>query len=935
MVQFVKHDLVLPPCDGRSEAHAQNALEGAEHLKFDKAAARAEQARLLQQSQAIDLLTTGLGGLESLTRFIRDGSLIVGEHVAMRLGGPVGSAGFRLVVGSASSLAEEGMSVAFGLKTLDQGFSDLSWAVTQNSLSAVTDLGGGKLAGMVAKKIGGEISRSLLSKVALGDQARSVVMTTVGNIVDALTKTVHGEAPTASDFKHYALNYGTSSLLAAVGTKRNFHSTNARSRSDLVTSETGGAVISTVVSLVQAHIEGGITPHSFLSCLSNGGIAYANVRHGLRARNYVERNPHSNSGEHGEHGENPANSYSHPPTSRTKIDTKSSQSPQPSSAGTDANTPAASAVVPPIVTPHITSEIASTLGAERDVPDVAHVINSRQVLVHPSDVEKAIEQFPADQRAVATHLIAHTAETGSYHGLNQVMEQLTTMGVRRDGALIVDNGPGSITDAMRYLHNRNYLQSYQNIPTNARQDADHRRLVGENFRVPNYYTHVDLPEGQAVLVLDHHALTKFNSTAQGQNQLLKMLEDPKVSLLVPVGRNLGTQTLHLSPETSTEALKPVVADAHRFMSEGFGVADAMNLSLIKHDPVIQELRALDPRLLQRTQLVGLVKTDDATSRQPHTPDEIAHTLSGKPRALTSDALQKLHDQCPTALQPQLLMTLDEQASIVTIPEMRQSLSQVHEQIQARADGREIFYLVPEGGKSFGLVAHMMKETDPTIRPDQIVRPQDLAERLAERDQRWSRDVRKLGRAAGPRPDHSSEVVVVILDDFAGSGRSLGRAVDSARTLLQDPETHSPILYHGEVIVAPLFMTSGAEHAIRMDENKRDRGRISIITGRVVQDYTHSQSYAAAPTETFEVHGGIRNLGYEDGGLVFALPYTGPNNNSLLGKWVADQMLPKNAAKPPHGATHKTYTAYLNDQKVTRSSAQTPLREFATREVSSQ
>ena len=177
--------------------------------------------------------------------------------------------------------------------------------------------------------------------------------------------------------------------------------------------------------------------------------------------------------------------------------------------------------------------------------------------------------------------------------------------------------------------------------------------------------------------------------------------------------------------------------------------------------------------------------------------------------------------------------------------------------------------------------------------------------------------------------------MVILDDFAGSGRSLGRAVDSARTLLQDPETHSPILYHGEVIVAPLFMTSGAEHAIRMDENKRDRGRISIITGRVVQDYTHSQSYAAAPTETFEVHGGIRNLGYEDGGLVFALPYTGPNNNSLLGKWVADQMLPKNAAKPPHGATHKTYTAYLNDQKVTRSSAQTPLREFATREVSSQ
>jgi hypothetical protein len=925
MVQITKNAPLSPSCDGRSDTYALPAganLGGAERPKFDKAAARAEQARLVQNGNTIDLLTTGLDGLESVTRFIRDGSIILGEQVAMRVGGPIGSAGFRLVVGSASSLAEETMSVALGLKTVDEGFSDLSWSVTQNSLSAVTDLGGGKLAAMAAKRIGGEISGAILSKAALSDQVRGVVMTSVGNTMDALAKTARGEEITARDLKHYALNYGTAALLAGVGTQRNFYSTAAGTTSRLIITEASAGTVSTAVSLGQAHVEGGITQSSFLACLSNGGNAYANVRHGMAAAKHTSGIPRDN-----------ATSETLSPQGKSQtISVNASQSSptRPHAQTSDVATVNQQGAA---TYPHAAETVGSR-GVVKSVVDVTHSINSRQVLVRSSDVENVLVQFPADHRVVATQLLAHTAETGSYHGLNKVMEQLTAMGVKRDGVLIIDNGPGSLTDALSYLHNRSYLQSYQNIPTNPRQDSDHRRLVLENFRTPNYYTHVIPPEGQAVLVLDHHALTKFNSTAQGQNHLLKMLEDPNLSILVPVGRNLGTEVLSLSPETSAERLKPVVADTHHFMAEGFSVADAMNLSLIKHDPVIRELRALDPQLLQRTQLVGLVAADDPTHLESRTTDGIAHLLSGKPRTLSTESLQKIHDQCPTALQPHLLRTLDEQASLVTIPEMRRSLRQLRDEIRDRAGDREVFYLVPEGGKSYGFVTHMMKELDPNIRPEQVVRPQDLAERLNEREQRWNRDARRLGRKAGPRPDHSAEVVVAILDDFAGSGRSLGKAVDSARTLLQDPEVGSPVLFHGEVIVAPLFMTSGAEHAIKMDDNKRERGRVTVISSRTVPNYTESRSYADSPTRTFEVHGGVRNLGYENGGLVFTLPYTSPNNNSLLGKWLADEMLARNAAKPPHGATYKSYAAYLGGQAADPRSVRTPLREVSTGGVSS-
>ena len=254
-------------------------------------------------------------------------------------------------------------------------------------------------------------------------------------------------------------------------------------------------------------------------------------------------------------------------------------------------------------------------------------------------------------------------------------------------------------------------------------------------------------------------------------------------------------------------------------------------------------------------------------------NDIAEKIS--PFKISVDSVQKLLDSYPEAYRPHILNFLDVALEPASMMRLSAFAKKTHADISNLANGRKIYYYVPvssSGKKSYGVVANIYKETNGVDSKQFIFNLTN--ERLP------------------------ADSVIVLLDDFAGSGNSLVEKYNDIRKS-----------FKGDVVIAPLISTKGkfiydgtqiSGAVERFDKICSRDGKLHYIPAEKVDFFESSDFYKTLPDsdkrrfgealKMFEppctakykkkVKGTeqIAERGYENTSSAVIFPYMSPNNN---------------------------------------------------------
>jgi hypothetical protein len=246
----------------------------AEERQAKKARLQDEMVALSNEDKLLDRNLAMISGAETLTKFVHEGSLIVGQGVATVLGGPTGGAAFRTGVGLVSHLGQAGVQVALGedSTTIKE---QLRAAASSDVVEGFFSLVGGKAAQGAAQAIGAMVGKNLstvATRLVTGEIA-GLTSTTVQNLREMGEKIANGETITRQDITHYGINYVASILSAGIGSRA--------STGNLGLGHVVEAGLNTGIAAGQQYLEQGtVTLDSTLtSALANATQGYAQARY--------------------------------------------------------------------------------------------------------------------------------------------------------------------------------------------------------------------------------------------------------------------------------------------------------------------------------------------------------------------------------------------------------------------------------------------------------------------------------------------------------------------------------------------------------------------------------------------------------------------------------------------------------------------------------
>jgi hypothetical protein len=489
--------------------------------------------------------------------------------------------------------------------------------------------------------------------------------------------------------------------------------------------------------------------------------------------------------------------------------------------------------------------------SELDNHDVVHSLNAQLKAVKPDGVNEIILGFPAAQRAQARIALAHASGYGNIEALNTVRVALQPH-LDAGGKLYVP-GSGSLADNLVYSGGKG---SYDNVA-----GAAPGRIAATGEIQPG-----------SVIILDRVVLERIRHDAA----FARSIADHHCVLLEPHGFNDGLNlfsapTPEVIAQRTARLVERAVAIQHQ-AGPAMPFETAVDTALGEGARAI--LGAADPRLQAQLQVVHAVDHPDLATAS------ISDQLNGA-AGISEPELASGLAGLTVEQQAYARELLARQAEVFSPRRFAAELGEQHQRLLAQAAQRRVspenvYFYIPEGGKSYGMIAMAHREVTGTPVDHYINGAAELR-----------------ARALGP------DTVLVMFDDVAGSGFSLRDAVGGV----------SGTPYQGQVIVSPMVST---EQAARLF-NEPSSGvtavnrNVSFQPREITQGLKESAFYRSlGPAEQAKLRDMVGDHGFGGNALSMAFPYMAPdNNNSFFGDLFAKFFI---ANKNRRAAKSPTYQA---------------------------
>jgi hypothetical protein len=480
-----------------------------------------------------------------------------------------------------------------------------------------------------------------------------------------------------------------------------------------------------------------------------------------------------------------------------------------------------------------------TLRSEVDLDDaaVARILNEQLDHVLPEQIAAFVRTFDeADQ----PHVRRVLALASGFASLESFNAMYAAVGRHLEGgSKLYLAGAGSVADNLAYLHSKSAFSG--DLPTT------------ENL------------ERGAIVILDEVLLGRLQNEQTGP-ALLQSLIDHQCVLLHPRGL---TEGLRLFDPFGGSRTRDRVVDL-------LARARALHQGDESFDEAIH--RALDQRVRQVLHGRVAFEAVGPPTRSPDSDMELARQLSGYAgvnAGEVGEALRANLRRVPESISDAMPLMRELVARLSTIHSPRTlaaAVAQHHREVMdylsdLGVDPDNVHFYIPARGRSYGLIA--MAHQQATDTP-------------AGRYINGADEARNLG----------PEAVVVILDDVAGSGGSMQKAIRGYREEVVGLFQANPRgQFQGTAIVAPLFSTPQARsrfttartewgNAPMIRENVQT-GQVHFVSRREIQSLETSPFFRSLPPALQEVARRLLGpaLGYKQNALFMVFPYMSPNNNN--------------------------------------------------------
>lgn len=522
---------------------------------------------------------------------------------------------------------------------------------------------------------------------------------------------------------------------------------------------------------------------------------------------------------------------------------------------------------------------------ERSAPttasELSQSINERLGHLTRDQIEAIVGAELHPHRAEVLEYLAESSRFANFYGVEEIRRVLPLPQDTPEGGGLYVPASGSIADVVAYGSKKNGI-------LNGSAFAQTQQLGPDTY-----------------VILDKVVLERM----QSDPVFAREVAESGAKLINPVGLNDGINLYNNNGPIQVELKMVEIMDAAQVIKKEPEFASATPAELTREYFLRQteeRLRAIEQQHgISNQSLSGQIRNsalqvDGAMSvpRGQETVDSIALQLNGY-QGITSSRLEQALSRYEGDDLQRAITILDETVVVYSPRTFSNELAGHHDAIVGRAtelgfEDSQIRYYIPfstriESGKAEGKPSSR-KSYDPTTYAYREANPEVAASAFLNKD-----TIRQRDSSTGELVVNPKKEVVVILDDFSGTGSSVRDAVNDLR------DTG----YSGQIIIAPLVSTSKTRQTIQlMQKNDPD---VHLVTAREVPTFREHELYrSAGREEQLALEKTAGNLGHgrpeDQVGVAVFFPHMSPNNNHGLAYRALGADLTHNGggSKPPGG-----------------------------------
>lgn len=472
--------------------------------------------------------------------------------------------------------------------------------------------------------------------------------------------------------------------------------------------------------------------------------------------------------------------------------------------------------------------------AELSDAQVAQVLNGQLNHVTEAQIRDLIASLGPERSELTTQVLSRLSRSGNLDVMSDIAHALHR--TEYENKELYSPLNGSLVDTLKYIANEKQVL---------------RCLVPQNvttFISPN-----------SIVLLDRDVLQLLKT----DTKFVEDLVANKVSLVHPAGFIGGINPFN-SPGLGDikDRVHGVLTRVEALRTRSPEVSTEVLITQALEGNVLAELNAIDPRLVRQLDFIQPSQTTAPRLRG------IVDSLNGSPgmrEDQVAAVLSKL-DEPWRPLAREAVVQLSEVQSHRSMAALaREQFEKIRSFAHSEGVAMEDVIFAVDGDKysssnlkSYGIATYIFKEANEgKVRSEQFVSMNGLAQVVKER--------------AG-RP-----TLVVVIDDFSGSGSSL---LDDGHSRGKIRWVVGPTV---PIVCAPYVATTSAFE--KLSKVRANDPHTTMIPGRVVTSMSESDLYtvdnAALRVGLEEVIGGSEYLNSMPHKTLISMPYMGPDNNGAL------------------------------------------------------
>ena len=440
-------------------------------------------------------------------------------------------------------------------------------------------------------------------------------------------------------------------------------------------------------------------------------------------------------------------------------------------------------------------------------------MNDQLIDVTSDEINKIISKIPNDDKDFVFDLMNSATQYGNLDSLNSLYKSVAKY--KESGYefySFTDNPVNGI------LSNFSYFARKKAFAENPATDCVKKEIFEKN---------------KGAFIVD----SNFIERLQMDPELCDHIKNNDFKLIYPEGWNKGITAYNLTTvEDITDRAIELNDLALSFQRKGKTQKESIEEAL-NYD-VKEKLNQLG--LLSK---LDIVKNERIANSKQINPEKISENLAS--RKMTLEELERVLPARENEKNAALTI-LENDAKTVSMREFGISAKKLHLDVQQLAnekgiDKDDIFYLIPLQNKSYNVVGLQYQQINGVSEKQFIYGIKNI-------------------------PDSSKKRMIVILDDYAGSGTSVKEAYKYLRNKCSD-----------DIVMATHLSTDMANKILT--KAFKDDAKCSFMPGKIINSYFNTPEYAAKRRSDYYTYSDL--IGKSSFGMTeenIALPYMAPDNN---------------------------------------------------------